>query len=49
MSGIEAVFFDCDGTLVYREVIAYCAYFTMFKEFGIPLELEAVFKGFKGV
>jgi len=49
MSGIEAVFFDCDGTLVDSEVICSRAYVTMFQEFGITLELEEVFKRFKGV
>ncbi|MBL5945361.1 6-phosphogluconate phosphatase [Enterobacter asburiae] len=49
MSGIEAVFFDCDGTLVDSEIICSRAYVTMFQEFGITLELEEVFKRFKGV
>jgi phosphoglycolate phosphatase-like HAD superfamily hydrolase len=49
MSGIEAVFFDCDGTLVDSEVICSRAYVTMFQEFGITLDLEEVFKRFKGV
>ncbi len=49
MSGIEAVFFDCDGTLVDSEVICSRAYVTMFREFGITLDLEEVFKRFKGV
>ncbi len=35
MSQIEAVFFDCDGTLVDSEVICSRAYVTMFQEFGI--------------
>ena len=34
MSQIEAVFFDCDGTLVDSEVICSRAYVTMFQEFG---------------
>ncbi len=34
MSQIEAVFFDCDGTLVDSEVICSRAYVTMFREFG---------------
>ena len=45
----ETVFFDCDGTLVDSEVICSRAYVTMFQEFGITLELEEVFKRFKGV
>ncbi|VYU17874.1 6-phosphogluconate phosphatase [Metakosakonia massiliensis] len=49
MSQIEAVFFDCDGTLVDSEVICSRAYVHMFKEFGIPLDLEEVFKRFKGM
>ena len=38
MSRIEAVFFDCDGTLVDSEVICSRAYVTMFQEFGITKE-----------
>ncbi len=49
MSSIEAVFFDCDGTLVDSEVICSRAYVHMFHEVGIALELEEVFKRFKGV
>lgn len=49
MSGIEAVFFDCDGTLVDSEVICSRAYVQMFKTFGISLELEEIFRRFKGV
>lgn len=49
MSMIEAVFFDCDGTLVDSEVICSRAYVAMFQEFGITLDLETVFKRFKGV
>lgn len=49
MSGIEAVFFDCDGTLVDSEAICSRAYVAMFQEFGITLDLEEVFKRFKGV
>ncbi|EGA1572375.1 hypothetical protein EYD86_21345 [Shigella sonnei] len=49
MSRIEAVFFDCDGTLVDSEVICSRAYVTMFQEFGITLDPEEVFKRFKGV
>ena len=49
MSGIEAVFFDCDGTLVDSEVICSRAYVAMFQEFGITLDLEETFKRFKGV
>lgn len=49
MSRIEAVFFDCDGTLVDSEIICSRAYVHMFAEYGIVLELEEVFKRFKGV
>ena len=49
MSQIDAVFFDCDGTLVDSEVICSRAYVHMFREFGITLDLEEVFKRFKGV
>lgn len=49
MSQIDAVFFDCDGTLVDSEVICSRAYVTMFQEFGITLDLEETFKRFKGV
>ncbi|MBJ3593189.1 6-phosphogluconate phosphatase [Salmonella enterica subsp. enterica serovar Saintpaul] len=49
MSQIEAVFFDCDGTLVDSEVICSRAYVSMFQAFGITLDLEEVFKRFKGV
>ena len=49
MSPIEALFFDCDGTLVDSEVICSRAYVHMFKEFGITLDLEEIFKRFKGV
>ncbi|WP_253282995.1 6-phosphogluconate phosphatase, partial [Cedecea davisae] len=49
MSGIEAVFFDCDGTLVDSEVICSKAYVHMFAQYGIQLALEEVFKTFKGV
>lgn len=49
MSRIEAVFFDCDGTLVDSEVICSRAYVHMFARHGIALTLETVFKRFKGV
>ncbi len=49
MSRIEAVFFDCDGTLVDSEVICSKAYVHMFAQYGIQLALEDVFKTFKGV
>ncbi|XTZ38486.1 6-phosphogluconate phosphatase [Salmonella enterica] len=49
MSHIEAIFFDCDGTLVDSEVICSRAYVHMFKAFGITLDLEEVFKRFKGM
>ncbi|WP_059244983.1 6-phosphogluconate phosphatase [Escherichia albertii] len=49
MSQIEAVFFDCDGTLVDREIICSRAYVTMFKEFGISVSFEEIFTRFKGV
>ena len=45
----EAVFFDCDGTLVDSEVICSRAYVHMFREFGITLDLDEIFKRFKGV
>ena len=48
MSTIEALFFDCDGTLVDSEVICSRAYVHMFAEFGISLDLKEVFKRFKG-
>ena len=49
MSPIDAVLFACDGTLVDSEVICSRAYVHMFQEFGITLDLEEVFKRFKGV
>ena len=49
MSQIEAVFFDCDGTLVYSEFICSLEYVSMFQAFGITLDLEETFKRFKGV
>lgn len=49
MSRIDAVFFDCDGTLVDSEVICSRAYVHMFAQYGIELALEEVFKTFKGV
>ena len=49
MTQPEAVFFDCDGTLVDSEVICSRAYVHMFQEFGITLELAEIFKRFKGV
>lgn len=49
MSQIDAVFFDCDGTLVDSEVICSRAYVHMFAQYGIELALEEVFKTFKGV
>ncbi|EIL1177990.1 6-phosphogluconate phosphatase [Salmonella enterica] len=49
MSQIEAVFFDCDGTLVDSEVICSRAYVAMFRQFGITLELTEVFRRFKGI
>ena len=49
MSQIEALFFDCDGTLVDSEVICSRAYVHMFNTFGITLDLEEIFKRFKGV
>lgn len=49
MSHIDAIFFDCDGTLVDSEVICSRAYVHMFKAFGITLDLEEVFKRFKGM
>ncbi|WP_409521082.1 HAD hydrolase-like protein, partial [Pseudescherichia sp.] len=49
MSQIEAIFFDCDGTLVDSEVICSRAYVHMFAQFGITLDLAEIFKRFKGV
>ena len=50
MSQIEAVFFDCDGTLVDSEVICSRAYVTMFQGIWYSRSiLEEVFKRFKGV
>ncbi len=49
MSRIEAVFFDCDGTLVDSEVLCSRAYVHMFAQHGVHLELEEVFRRFKGV
>lgn len=49
MSQIEALFFDCDGTLVDSEVICSRAYVHMFKALGITLDLDEIFKRFKGV
>ncbi|EGB6348651.1 6-phosphogluconate phosphatase [Salmonella enterica] len=49
MPQIEAVFFDCDGTLVDSEVICSRAYVAMFRQFGITLELTEVFRRFKGI
>lgn len=49
MTQIEAVFFDCDGTLVDSEVICSRAYVTMFREFGIHVDQEEIFTRFKGV
>lgn len=37
MSQIEAVFFDCDGTLVDSEVICSRAYVTMFRNLAFTL------------
>ncbi|KEA54313.1 MULTISPECIES: 6-phosphogluconate phosphatase [Mangrovibacter] len=49
MSAIEAIFFDCDGTLVDSEVICSKAYVHMFHEFGITLSLETMYQRFKGI
>ena len=49
MTQPEAVFFDCDGTLVDSEVICSRAYVHMFREFGITLDLDEIFKRFKGI
>lgn len=49
MSRIEAVFFDCDGTLVDSEVICSKACVHMFAQYGIQLAPEDIFKAFKGV
>ena len=49
MSRIDAVFFDCDGTLVDSEVICSKAYVHMFAQYGIELALDEVHKTFKGI
>lgn len=49
MSRIDAVFFDCDGTLVDSEVLCSKAYVHMFAQYGIDLALEEVHKTFKGI
>lgn len=49
MSPVEAVFFDCDGTLVDSEVICSKAYVHMFAQYGISMSLEEMFKTFKGI
>lgn len=49
MSPIEAIFFDCDGTLVDSEMICSRACAHMFAQYGISLSLEEMFKTFKGV
>lgn len=49
MSAIEAIFFDCDGTLVDSEVLCSKAYVHMFSQYGISLSLDEIFKRFKGV
>lgn len=49
MSQIEAVFFDCDGTLVDSEVICSRAYVTMFRNLALTLTREEIFTRFKGV
>jgi len=49
MSPIEAVFFDCDGTLVDSEVIGSKAYVYMFAQYGISISLAEIFQRFKGV
>ncbi len=49
MSRIDAVFFDCDGTLVDSEVICSRAYVHMFAQCGIELALAEVHKTFKGI
>lgn len=49
MSRIDAVFFDCDGTLVDSEVICSKAYVQMFAHFGVQLDQEEVHKTFKGI
>ena len=40
MSQIEAVFFDCDGTLVDSEVICSRAYVTMFRNLAFTSILK---------
>ncbi len=48
MTQIEAVFFDCDGTLVDSEVICSRAYVTMFRNLAFTLTRRD-FTRFKGV
>lgn len=49
MSRIEALFFDCDGTLVDSEIICARAFVHMFAQAGVTLDLDEMFKRFKGV
>lgn len=46
---MDAIFFDCDGTLVDSEMLCARAYITMFAAAGLSLDLETMFKRFKGV
>ncbi len=46
---MDAIFFDCDGTLVDSEMLCSRAYVYMFAEAGIELDTDEVFKRFKGV
>ena len=49
MPPVQAVFFDCDGTLVDSEVIGSKAYVHMFAQYGISISLAEMFERFKGV
>lgn len=49
MASIDAVFFDCDGTLVDSEMLCARANVEMFRQVGITVSLDDIFKRFKGV
>ncbi|WP_127960243.1 6-phosphogluconate phosphatase [Serratia microhaemolytica] len=49
MNQVEAILFDCDGTLVDSEILCSRAYVKMFAHCGIDLDLEEIFKLYKGV
>lgn len=46
---MDAVFFDCDGTLVDSEMLCSKAYVHMFGKAGVNLDTGTVFRRFKGV